>query len=334
MPDTSRNPYKRLRGQIISILLCFGMGPLVLMGIAGFMAKGEVFKTWMHILLLHPALMWLLASGLVVIPLLSYFMTRHLLSQFSTLENERAALYESAAQSQKMATIGRLAGGIAHEINNPLAIIDAQVGVLSDLVKEKFPYSAAFKDRMDKIGAQIDRARKVTRRLLDFSQRVGPELEPVNVVAVLEESLAFAEKDIEASRICVIRDFSPDVPIIHSSLAQMQQVFLNLINNALDVIGEGGELRLSTGRSRSGVVIKVADTGPGIAEKDLPKIFEPFFSTKVGDARHTGLGLTICQEIVRSLEGRIEVHSASGRGTVFSVWFPLSVRAREHRSDA
>ena len=103
----------------------------------------------------------------------------------------------------------------------------------------------------------------------------------------------------------------------------MQQVFLNLINNALDAIGEGGEVHLSAQRSDGGVVVRVADSGPGIPEKDLGKIFEPFFSTKSHNERNTGLGLAICREIIQNLKGRIDVHSESGKGTVFSIWFPL-----------
>jgi two-component system, NtrC family, sensor kinase len=276
----------------------------------------------------HPVVMWLLAAGLVAIPILSYFIARHRLSQFRMLEGERAALYESVAQSQKMAAIGRLAAGIAHEINNPLAIIQAQVGVLSDMIGEDvdFPHAAEFKDRAAKIQAQVERGRKVTHRLLGFSRRVGPELEPVDVIAALEETIGFVEKDLESSHIHVVRTYDRDMPIIRSSLAQMQQVFLNLINNALDVIGEGGELRLSAERSDGGVAVKVADTGPGIPEKDLQRIFEPFFSTKSTDGRHNGLGLAICQEIMRNLKGRIGVDSTVGMGTVFLLWFPLDVQ--------
>jgi two-component system NtrC family sensor kinase len=276
----------------------------------------------------HPALVWLFVLGLVLIPALSCFIARHRLSQFRSLESERAALYESVAQSQKMAAIGRLAAGVAHEINNPLAIIQAQIGVLSDLVKgaSDFPHSDEFKDRIAKIELQIERGRKVTHRLLGFSRRVGPEVEPVDVVAALEETVGFVAKDLEASRIQVIRNYAKDIPIIRSSLAQMQQVFLNLINNALDVIGEGGELRLSAENSEGGVMVKVADTGPGISEKELARIFEPFYSTKSSDGKHTGLGLAICQEIMRNLKGRIRVDSAVGKGTIFSLWFPPEVQ--------
>jgi two-component system NtrC family sensor kinase len=269
--------------------------------------------------------MWLLAVWFIAVPSLSYMIARFRLRQFRALESERAALYESTAQSQKMAAIGRLAAGIAHEINNPLAIIQAQTGVLSDLVAENpdHPGTAEFRNRVTKIEAQVERARKVTHRLLAFSRRVGPELEPVDVVAALEETVGFVERDLEASQIRIMRNYSQSIPIIRSNLAQMQQVFLNLINNALDAIGKGGQVNLSAQNSDNGVIVKVADSGPGIPPKDLAKIFEPFYSTKNSSERNTGLGLAICREIMQNLNGRIEVESKPGEGTIFSLWFPL-----------
>jgi two-component system NtrC family sensor kinase len=272
----------------------------------------------------HPAVQWLLIVGFAAVPVLSWVIARLRLRQFRSLENERASLYESVAQSQKMAAIGRLAVGVAHEINNPLAIIQAQVGVLADIVADSpdVPHSAEFKDRISRIERQIERGRRVIHHLLGFSRRVGSDLEPVDVVAALDETVGFVEKEMEGSQIRVVRDYAQDVPIVRSNLSQMQQVFLNLINNAVDAIGKDGEVRLSAQRMDGGVAVKVADTGPGIPEKDLTRIFEPFFSTKSGDGRHTGLGLAICQEIMRSLEGRISVESAAGKGTTFSLWFP------------
>ncbi|MBP1596846.1 MAG: hypothetical protein H6Q05_2223 [Acidobacteria bacterium] len=273
----------------------------------------------------HPAVVWLLVVGLVTIPVLSHFIARTRLKQFQTLEAERAAFHESVAQAQKMAAIGRLAAGVAHEINNPLAIIQAQAGVLADIVEDNpdLTHAAEFKDRVSKIVRQVERGRSVIHHLLGFSRRVGAEREPVDIIAALEETLGFVEKEIDASRIRVVRDFNRSVPIVRSHLAQMQQVFLNLINNALDAIEEGGEIRLSVQLADSSVVVRVEDTGPGIPEKDLPKIFDPFFSTKSSDGRHTGLGLAICQEIMRALGGRIGVESTPGKGTIFRLWFPL-----------
>jgi len=273
----------------------------------------------------HPAVMWLLVVGLVTIPILSHVIAQLRLKQFRALEAERATLHESVTQSQKMAAIGRLAVGVAHEINNPLAIIQAQSGVLADIVNDNpdLPHAAEFKNRVATIERQIERGRKVIHHLLGFSRRVSAELEPVDVVAALEETISFVEKEIESSHVRVVRSYSQDVPIIRSNLAQMQQVFLNLINNAVDAIGKDGEVRLTVQRSEGGMAVMVEDTGPGILEKDLAKIFEPFFSTKSGDGRHTGLGLAICQEIMRALEGRIGVDSKVGKGTTFTLWFPL-----------
>ena len=272
----------------------------------------------------HPAVVGALSVGVVLVPLLSLLITRYRMRQIQGLETERAALYESVAQTQKMAAIGRLAAGIAHEINNPLAIIQAQVGVLADILAEHpaVPGSHEFKDRIGKIEAQVERCRKVTHRLLGFSRRIGPELEPVDVAAALNETLSFVEKEVEASRVKIIREIGADVPIIRSNLSQMQQVFLNLINNAVDAVGQGGEVRLVVRSEESGVVVKVADNGPGIPEKHVGRIFEPFFSSKVGAGGHSGLGLAICQEIMRGLGGRISVESAPGHGTAFTLWFP------------
>jgi two-component system NtrC family sensor kinase len=272
----------------------------------------------------HPVVVGLLSAGLVLVPVLSLLITRYRMRQIQGLEGERAALYESVAQTQKMAAIGRLAAGIAHEVNNPLAIIQAQVGVLADIVAEHptAPGFHEFKERIDKVEAQIERCRKVTHRLLGFSRRIGPELEPVDVAAALNETLSFVEKEVEASQVKIIREIEPDVPIIRTSLSQTQQVFLNLINNALDAVGQGGEVRLAVQSSEGGVIVKVADNGPGIPEKNLGRIFEPFFSSKAGAGEHSGLGLAICQEIMRGLGGRINVESTLGRGTVFTLWFP------------
>ncbi len=273
----------------------------------------------------HPTVIWVFMAGLVAVPILSLVIAGYRLRQIRGLEAERAALYESVAQTQKMAAVGRLAAGVAHEINNPLAIIQAQVGVLADIVAEKAdtPEAGEFKERIGKIEAQIERCRKVTHRLLGFSRRVGPELEPVDVTGALNETVGFVEKELEASQVRIRRDFETDVPIIRSSLAQMQQVFLNLINNALDAIGQRGEIRLGVRCAEGGVLVTVADDGPGISEKDVRRIFDPFFSTKEGKSGHSGLGLAICQEIMRTLGGRIAVESELGRGTTFRLWFPL-----------
>ncbi len=273
----------------------------------------------------HPALLWGLLACLGLVPLSAALVARYRLRQLRGLQAERAALYESVAQSQKMAAIGRLAAGVAHEINNPLAIIQAQVGVLADALADgtDFPRAGEFRDRLGKIEAQVERGRKVTHRLLGFSRRVGPDLEPVDVAAALEETVGFVEREIQASDIRIVRDYGPGVPILRSSLSRMQQVFLNLINNAVDAMGRDGQLGLAVRAAGGGVEVVVADDGPGIPAGDLQRVFEPFYSTKSGPGIHSGLGLALCREIMHGLGGRIGVESAPGRGTTFTLWFPL-----------
>lgn len=273
----------------------------------------------------HPAVLGVFVAGLLLVPLLARVVAVARLRQIRAMEKERATLFESAAQSQKMAAIGRLAASVAHEINNPLAIIDAQVGVLSDTLDDLSGLGEAseWRARLAKIAAQVDRARKVTHRLLGFSRRVGPDIEPVDVAAALEETVSFVEREALASSIRIVREVERDVPLIRTSLAQMQQVFLNLINNAIDAVGAGGEVRVKVQVAKNGVDVTIADNGPGIRPQDLDRIFEPFFSTKAGERVHSGLGLAICKDVMQALGGRISVSSTLGKGTCFNLWFPM-----------
>jgi len=273
----------------------------------------------------HPAVLGVFVAGLVLVPVLARVVAVARLRQIRALERERASLFESAAQSQKMAAIGRLAASVAHEINNPLAIIDAQVGVLADSLDdlEGEGEASEWRARLAKIAAQVDRARKVTHRLLGFSRRVGPDIEPVDVVAAVEETVSFVEREALASSIRIVREVERDVPLIRTSLAQAQQVFLNLINNAIDAVGAGGEVRIKVAAVKDGVEVAICDNGPGIRPQDLDRIFEPFFSTKAGEGLHSGLGLAICKDVMQSLGGRISVTSTVGKGTCFTLWFPM-----------
>jgi two-component system NtrC family sensor kinase len=269
-------------------------------------------------------IVWFALAGLVLIPLISFLVARYGLRQIRSLEEDRARLHESVVQSEKLAAIGRLAATTAHEINNPLAIIAAQVGVLQDMVRESELLSeyGDLSDRLTKIARQVERGKTVTHRLLGFSRRIGPVIEPVDVVAALEEAASFVEKEAEAVRIRLVRRYASGIPPVSSNPGQMQQVFLNVVNNAVDAIGGDGEVRLDIRCARGGVEVVIADSGPGIPEADLERIFEPFYSTKGGESKHCGLGLAICRETMRSLGGRISAESRPGGGATFTMWFP------------
>jgi two-component system, NtrC family, sensor kinase len=270
-------------------------------------------------------------AWLVAVPLLAFGLSRYGHRRVQALEEERAALYESVAQSEKLAAIGRLATTTAHEINNPLAIIDAQVGLLKDLLLERGTEltTEELQARLAKIAAQVQRGKTVTHRLLGFSRRVGPLFEAVDLVAALDETVSFVEKQAEDSRVRLVRDYARGIPLVRSNLGQMQQVFLNVVSNAIDAVNRDGEVLLAIRCGRGGVEVEVSDTGPGIAEADLERVFEPFYSTKARDSRHCGLGLAICREIMRTLGGRITASSgAGGHGATFTMWFPIQGETR------
>ena len=267
--------------------------------------------------------------GLIAVPPLSLLVARHRLTQIRRLEQERAGLFESVAQSEKMATIGRMAASVAHEINNPLAIIQEQVGVLNDVLaaESETLSTAELRERLGKILAQVQRGRTVTHRLLGFSRRLGPGVEPVDVAAALNETVGFVANEAEAMHIRIVRAYDADVPMIRSSLARIQQVFLNLLNNALDAVGREGEVRLAVRQFGDGVEVTVADNGPGIPEALRERVFEPFFSTKTDSPHNAGLGLAICRETMVGLGGTLTVDSTEGRGTTFTLKFPSTLPA-------
>jgi two-component system NtrC family sensor kinase len=264
-------------------------------------------------------------AGLILVPACAYLIARRGLRQIRGVEEERAKLHESVAQSEKLAAIGRLAATTAHEINNPLAIIAAQVGVLQDTVRStdflaEYP---ELHERLAKIAAQVERGKTVTHRLLGFSRSVAPPVESVDVAGTLDETVSFVAKEAQESAITFVREYEADVPPVVSNRAQMQQVFLNVIDNAIDAIGRDGRIGLQVRCARGGVEVLATDSGPGIREADLERIFEPFYSTKGGESRHCGLGLAICRETMRSLGGRITAANNEGGGAAFIMWFPV-----------
>jgi two-component system NtrC family sensor kinase len=147
----------------------------------------------------------------------------------------------------------------------------------------------------------------------------------VDAAAALDETVGFVAKEAEAMQIRIVRTYDRDVPMIRSSLARMQQVFLNLLNNALDAVGREGEVRLAVSRFGDGVEVSVADNGPGIPDALRERVFEPFFSTKGSSPHNAGLGLAICRETMIGLGGTITVASTEGQGTTFTLRFPAAL---------
>jgi len=236
----------------------------------------------------------------------------------------RAAVFHKMEYTNKMAAIGRLAAGVAHEINNPLAIINQKAGLLKDLfsLREDMPPKDKVLRLVDSVLESVDRCGTITHRLLGFAKHMDVQREGIDLELLLKGVLGFLEKEATYRRLTVNMHTDDDVPTIVSDRGQLQQVFLNIVNNAFAAVDEGGEVGIHIGmRDPTHVAVEVKDNGKGIAEKNLERIFEPFYTTKKGEG--TGLGLSITYGIVQKLGGRIKVASKVGHGTRFTVTLPV-----------
>lgn len=265
-------------------------------------------------------------SGIVAIVTAIFFIVSYLAKQLEKADREKALLDEQVVQSSKLAGIGQLAAGIAHEINNPLAIIGQQAGWMEDLLQdlEKNPVYEEFETTIKKIKGQVDRAGKITHHLLGFLRKMGPVEEKVNINEVLDETAFFLEKDAKLRNIEIVKEYDKNLPMTITDTGKLQQVFLNLISNAIGAINQNGKVFLKTESKDNKMLIAVKDTGPGIAPEILGRIFEPFFTTKK-PGEGTGLGLSIIQDIIRKLGGSITVESEVGKGTAFLISLPLNI---------
>jgi PAS domain S-box-containing protein len=229
-------------------------------------------------------------------------------------ELERRRVEQQLFESEKLAAVGRLAASIAHEVNNPLeAIKNALYLMQTNSENDK---NSRFLEIARK---ETERVSHIIRQMLGFARRPG-EVDWVDINQLLEETLVLMEKKMRQLRIRITRSFDESLPRIRARADQLRQVFLNLIINAQQAIQGDGEIVISTFRYEQSlqpsIVVQLSDSGVGIPEADLNRIFDPFFST---GKKGTGLGLWVTQDIVRQHGGRIEVSSELGRGTVFSI---------------
>ena len=225
---------------------------------------------------------------------------------------------EGLIHSEKMATVGRLAAGLAHELGNPLGAVLGFV----HLLKRGEQSEEVRIDFLNRIQSELNRMDSIIRALLDFARPSTPETGPVNLNELIVEGLALAEVQKWYKGLTVATELSENLPPARAEMNRLIQVLLNLMTNAGQSMPDGGALTLGTNRGRKNeVCFWVADTGTGIEDQDLEKIFEPFFTLKE-PGQGTGLGLSVSQSIVTSFGGRIEVESRPGRGSRFTVVLP------------
>jgi two-component system NtrC family sensor kinase len=280
---------------------------------------------------LERALRWtILINGLggLAILTMAFLLSGRIVRRIAKTDQEKHKMDEQIVETGKLASIGELAAGIAHEINNPVAIMVEEAGWIGDLLEEEdFKESAnleEFKRALNQIRTQGKRCKDITYKLLSFARKTDPREQDVQLNELLEELVALSAQRAKYGNITIKTDFQEDLPAIMVSQSEMQQVFLNLINNAIDAMEKrGGGIVVRTRLAENHVVTEVTDNGPGIPRANLGRIFDPFFTTKpVG--KGTGLGLSICYGIVKKYGGRIDVRSVPGVETTFSVKIPLS----------
>jgi signal transduction histidine kinase len=230
---------------------------------------------------------------------------------------------EQMMQARKMEAIGRLAGEIAHEINNPLLYISNYLYLFS----EELPPDFTKREYVEKIQGGVDKLTAFTRDLIDFSHPLSDECLPVDVETVIGSSLELMGARLRDKKIEIVRRFGCGSRLVLGSGEKLRQAFMNVIQNAIDAMERGGSVIISTSCSDHRIAIAFEDTGAGIPDEDLHRIFDPFFTTRKGSSKKgVGLGLAICYNIVHSHRGEITVSSKAGLGTKFTVTLPTASR--------
>ena len=274
----------------------------------------------------------IVVSGCLLVILTTIFTTRLTVRHLEIADRKMNELNAQLVHTDKLAALGKMAAGVAHEINNPLAVIAEKTGWMEDLLtEEEFQESRhleEYKKSLRKIEEHVERARKVTHGMLGFARRMEPHQEDVDINEVLQETITFLESYARTNNIAIEKELGADLPIIASGHAQLQQVFLNLITNAIDEIGKDGSVYVSSRRINSEIAVSVRDNGQGIPKEYQARVFEPFFTTKPA-GKGTGLGLSVTYNIVQSLKGTITVESEVGKGTTFTVRLPIVVPERK-----
>jgi len=232
---------------------------------------------------------------------------------------ERVGLERSARQAEKLASLGTLAAGIAHELNNPIGVISSRVELML-LEAQSEGLSEDVRRDLQVVHRHAQRVARIAAGLLSFARQSPRERGAVDINRVVEDTLLLVEKSITREGLVLRRALAPGLPPVWGDANALQQVLVNLLTNARDALGDAGEISVTTSAApRAGVRVVVRDTGRGIPPEALPRIFDPFFTTK---ADGTGLGLSISYGIVRDHQGTVDVQSRAGEGTTFTLTFP------------
>ncbi|HZY05261.1 MAG TPA: ATP-binding protein [Anaeromyxobacteraceae bacterium] len=267
----------------------------------------------------------IILAAAVAIVLVAVLLTRSMVDRLARADGQRAALSERVRHVEKMALVGRLAASVAHEINNPLQNISEHAGLVDEILRGGAPAGGADLEEchrsLQKIRDQVTRASAITHRLLGFSRAPDRPREPADLNRAVEDTIALLEGEARRHRIAIARDFQSDLAPVGTDPGQLQQVVLNVLGNAMDAIGSGGEIRVATRADGPWLRIDVLDSGPGLPAEALARMFDPFFTTK-RNGKGTGLGLFVSRNIMERLGGDLTASNRAGGGSVFTIRLP------------
>ena len=269
--------------------------------------------------------------GILLILVLVLATTTYVINKIHLADEQRIMDLHTMEYHNKMTSLGRLSAGIAHEINNPLSIINEKIGLIKDLLvyqADELPV-ARLVTLIEDVTAPIQRCGNVTHRLLNFGRHLETYFEPVNLSRILYDIIDLLKKEAEFRDIDIYTKFPDNLPEITSNKGNLEQIFLNIMNNAFTAMNSGGRLDVKVSDTHPDhVVISFQDTGCGMSQEDVKYVFEPFFSSK-STGTGTGLGLSVTYALVKELGGNISVVSEEGKGTGFIVELPLKPPAKK-----
>jgi two-component system NtrC family sensor kinase len=287
--------------------------------------KVGMMKVWLD---LRTHINWFFGVSAVVLAIVITLTSTFMVNKIFQADRQKAHSMAMMEQNAQLASIGQLAAGVAHEINNPLALINETAGYVKDLflIKKQYQKDQELVEHFDSIIEAVERCGTITGQLLGFARRFDFHTQPINLKDLITDVLNFHNKEAEYRDIAIHLDIPENLPLIETDRGKLQQIILNLVNNAFQAIDDGCFLDIQAEMEGADKVrLAIGDNGCGIAEDHLKKVFEPFFTTKK-EGKGTGLGLSITYGLVKNLQGNITVQSKPGEGTTFVITLPIQLQ--------
>ncbi len=301
--------------------------PFILMMIK---QEGELIQPWYKTTW---AFVGILASSIILILLVTLGVATHLVNQIHDADQERVDTLHQVEYANKMVSLGRLASGVAHEINNPLAIINEKAGHIKDIftLTERYANDPKLISLVNSVISMVRRCADVTQGLLNFARHLNVSIQTIDVKVIINEIKNILAKEAEFRCITVGVAISEDVPTFESDRGKLEQIFFNLFNNAISAMKDGGHLEITAMRKdEDSISVTFSDNRRGIPEADLKHIFEPFFFSKSGESG-SGIGLAVTYGLVQEIGGTISVQSGLGKQTRFSIKLPLRMNTTNQK---